>query len=343
MEGIQHLRYKLGIAALLVSLTILLNAAKILEIARINLGVNPMRGTINEGVITLVDSLKGTIVAVNVKTKKIIARFSGFSYPVWGMYVDGNWYITDMFEGKFLELSFSGQAKRWIVLGGDPTVFIYHQGVFYVSLFSQGTLIGIDKQSFRIVERYRTGISSTYFTPTSKGIAYLCYWKNEGEPDVYYLHYGSMNPIYLGLSRPLRYLEGASGDYVLDYKNGWLVKLVKGKIVWKRNLPDFAYDLSFYGTDIAIGSLVSPVISVVDKNGNVRKIDVPHPVLCLEEFGAYLVALSVEAEEIYLIKDDEVVETRKTGKYPLKIFKISENELAILCSDSGELVFYKIF
>lgn len=342
MEGIQHLRYKLGTAALLVSLIVSVFAG-ILETERIELNVNPLRGTINEGVITLVDSLKREVVAVDALSKRVTARFTGFSYPVWGMYLEGNFYVTDMFEGKFIELTPSGKRKREILLGGDPTVFLYHNGVFYISLFSQGTLVGMDLRSFKVVERYRTGVSSTYFVPTSKGIAYLCYWRNEDDPDVIYLRYGSMTSVRLGLSRPLRYVEGSSGDYVLDYRNGWLVKLVNGKVVWEKNLPDFAYGISFYGPDLAVASLVSPVISVVDRNGSVRQINVPHPVLYLEEIGNYLVALSVEAEEIYLIKNDRVVQTVKTGKYPLKIFKISEKEFAVLCTDSGELIFYTVY
>ncbi|PLV56021.1 hypothetical protein AS006_05495 [Thermotoga sp. SG1] len=304
--------------------------------------MNPMRGTINEGVITLVDSLKREIVSIDSNSKSIISRFTGFSYPAWGMYVEGKWYVTDMFEGKFIEIS-SENRRREITLGGDPTTFLYHNGIFYISLFSQGILVGVDRRTFRVVERYRTGVSSTYFVPTKKGIAYLCYWKDDDEPDVIYLHRGNMDSVRLGLARPLRYIEGASGDYVLDYRNGWLVKLVNGKVVWKRNLPDFAYGISFHSSDLAISSLVSPVISVVDRNGNVRQISVPHPVLYLEEVGDYLVALSVEAEEIYLIKNDRVVQTVKTGKYPLKIFKISEREFAVLCTDSGELIFYTVY
>ncbi|MCD6551715.1 hypothetical protein [Thermotoga sp.] len=342
MERIQRLRYKLGIATLLVSLTVLAYAG-ILETKRIVLNMNPMRGTINEGVITLVDSLKREIVSINSRSKRIIARFTGFSYPVWGMYIDGKWYVTDMFEGKFTELSSTGRRRREITLGGDPTTFLYHNGIFYISLFSQGTLVGVDRRTFRVVERYHLGVPSTYFVPTKKGIAYLCYWKNTNEPDVVYLYRGSMNPVRLGLSRPLRYIEGASGDYVLDYRNGWLVKLIDRRIVWKRNLPDFAYGISFYGSDLAVASLVSPVVSVVDRNGSVKQINVPHPVLYLEEIGDYLVALSVEAEEIYLIKNDRVVQTMKTGRYPLKIFKISEKEFAVLCTDSGELIFYTVY
>ncbi|AJG41671.1 hypothetical protein TRQ7_09525 [Thermotoga sp. RQ7] len=304
--------------------------------------MNPMRGTINEGVITLVDSLKREIVSIDSNSKSIVARFTGFSYPVWGMYVEGKWYVTDMFEGKFIEIS-SENRRREITLGGDPTTFLYHNGIFYISLFSQGILVGVDRKTFRVVERYRTGVPSTYFVPTKKGIAYLCYWKDDDEPDVIYLHRGSMDFVHLGLTRPLRYIEGASGDYVLDYRNGWLVKLVNGSVVWKRNLPDFAYGVSFYGSDLAVASLVSPVVSVVDRDGNVRQISVPHPVLYLEEIGNYLVALSVEAEEIYLIKNDRVVQTVKTGKYPLKIFKISEREFAVLCTDSGELIFYTVY
>lgn len=258
------------------------------------------------------------------------------------MYVEGKWYVTDMFEGKFIEIS-SENRRREITLGGDPTTFLYHNGIFYISLFSQGILVGVDRKTFRVVERYRTGVPSTYFVPTKKGIAYLCYWKDDDEPDVIYLHRGSMDFVHLGLTRPLRYIEGASGDYVLDYRNGWLVKLVNGSVVWKRNLPDFAYGVSFYGSDLAVASLVSPVVSVVDRDGNVRQISVPHPVLYLEEIGNYLVALSVEAEEIYLIKNDRVVQTVKTGKYPLKIFKISEREFAVLCTDSGELIFYTVY
>ena len=341
MERVQHLRYKLGVAALLVSL-IAIACAGILETKRIVLGMNPMRGTINEGVITLVDSLKREIVSIDSNSKSIVARFTGFSYPVWGMYVEGKWYVTDMFEGKFIEIS-SENRRREITLGGDPTTFLYHNGIFYISLFSQGILVGVDRKTFRVVERYRTGVPSTYFVPTKKGIAYLCYWKDDDEPDVIYLHRGSMDFVHLGLTRPLRYIEGASGDYVLDYRNGWLVKLVNGSVVWKRNLPDFAYGVSFYGSDLAVASLVSPVVSVVDRDGNVRQISVPHPVLYLEEIGNYLVALSVEAEEIYLIKNDRVVQTVKTGKYPLKIFKISEREFAVLCTDSGELIFYTVY
>ncbi|WP_101513369.1 hypothetical protein [Thermotoga sp. SG1] len=341
MERVQHLRYKLGVAALLVSL-IAIACAGILETKRIALNMNPMRGTINEGVITLVDSLKREIVSIDSNSKSIISRFTGFSYPAWGMYVEGKWYVTDMFEGKFIEIS-SENRRREITLGGDPTTFLYHNGIFYISLFSQGILVGVDRRTFRVVERYRTGVSSTYFVPTKKGIAYLCYWKDDDEPDVIYLHRGNMDSVRLGLARPLRYIEGASGDYVLDYRNGWLVKLVNGKVVWKRNLPDFAYGISFHSSDLAISSLVSPVISVVDRNGNVRQISVPHPVLYLEEVGDYLVALSVEAEEIYLIKNDRVVQTVKTGKYPLKIFKISEREFAVLCTDSGELIFYTVY
>jgi len=341
LERVQHLRYKLGVAALLVSL-IAIACAGILETKRIVLGMNPMRGTINEGVITLVDSLKREIVSIDSNSKSIVARFTGFSYPVWGMYVEGKWYVTDMFEGKFIEIS-SENRRREITLGGDPTTFLYHNGIFYISLFSQGILVGVDRKTFRVVERYRTGVPSTYFVPTKKGIAYLCYWKDDDEPDVIYLHRGSMDFVHLGLTRPLRYIEGASGDYVLDYRNGWLVKLVNGSVVWKRNLPDFAYGVSFYGSDLAVASLVSPVVSVVDRDGNVRQISVPHPVLYLEEIGNYLVALSVEAEEIYLIKNDRVVQTVKTGKYPLKIFKISEREFAVLCTDSGELIFYTVY
>ncbi|WP_204266940.1 hypothetical protein, partial [Citrobacter youngae] len=46
------------------------------------------------------------------------------------MYLKGNFYVTDMFEGKFVELTPSGKRKREILLGGDPTVFLYHNGVF---------------------------------------------------------------------------------------------------------------------------------------------------------------------------------------------------------------------
>ena len=316
---------------------------QIVELKRLQLGINPMRGTINEGVITLVDSLKRTVLAIDVSSMEIVGSFSGFSYPLWALHVGGRWYVTDYFTGKFQEIDRYGKTIREILLGGSPTTFLYVNDVFYICLFSNGTVVGVERSSFRVVERYPVGIPSTYLFPLKKGgIAYMCYWKNEGEPDLVYLRRGMMEEKKLGLTRPLFYLEGSTGDYVLDYRYGILVKLTNGGEAWRVNLPDFAYGISFYGSDIAVSSLLSPVVSVVDRDGNVRQIEVPHPVLTLEEFGNRLVALSNEGEEIYLIEKDRIVAVVKTGKYPLKLFKISEDTFAVLCTDSGELIFYRI-
>lgn len=347
MERIHRTCYRLGIKkiytfVILAFISISLFSASIEKIAVVNLNCSPLRGTYNEGYIALVDSLSRKVILVDVDKKRVVLTLDDFLYPVWALFHSKKIYVTDLFTGEFLEYDLLGKKLRRIYLGNDPSVFVYNNGKFYISLFSNGTLIALDENNFKIVERYKIGISSSYFYVKNNEIIYMCYWRKKNDPAIIRIKGRQMKKIYLDLERPLRYIKGATGEYFLDYKNGKLVKMLKDNVVWSVNLPDLSYSLSFFGKDLAVSSLVEPVISVVDRNGNLKKIKVPHPVLDLEEIEEYLVAISNSENEVYLLNDGKVIFKERTGKYPLKIFKIGKKEFAILCSDSQELLFYKI-
>jgi len=345
VERIHGTRYRLGIEKiyiLVILIPISLFSVSLEKTGIAHLDCSPLRGTYSEGYITLVDSLSRKVVLVDVDKKQVVLTLEDFLYPVWALFHANKIYVTDLFTGEFLEFDLLGRKRRSIYLGNDPSVFVYSRGKFYISLFSNGTLIALDERNFRIVERYRIGIPSSYFYIKDDEIIYMCYWRKRNDPAVVRIKGRQMKKIYLDLERPLRYIEGATGEYFLDYKNGKLVKLVRGEVVWNVNLPDLSYSLSFFGKDLAISSLVEPVVSVVDRNGKVKKLKVPHPVLDLEEIEEHLVAISNSENEVYLLSDRGVILREKTGKYPLKIFKLGKKEFAILCSDSQELLFYRI-
>ncbi len=345
MERIYGTRYGLGIEKvyiLVIIVPVICFSTSLESVGTVHLGCSPLRGTYNDGYITLVDSLSRKVVLVDVERKRVVLTLEDFLYPVWALFHSNRIYVTDLFTGEFLEYDILGGKRRRIYLGNDPSVFVYNKGKFYISLFSNGTLVAVDERNFKVVERYRIGIPSSYFYIRDGEIIYMCYWRKKNDPAIIRIKGKQMRKIYLDIERPLRYLKGATGEYFLDYKNGKLVKLFRGKVIWSVNLPDLSYSLSFFGKDLAVSSLVEPVVSVIDKDGRVKELEVPHPVLDLEELGNYLVAISNSENEVYLLNDKGVITWRKTGKYPLKIFKLSEKDFAILCSDSQELQFYRI-
>ncbi|ABV34340.1 MULTISPECIES: YncE family protein [Pseudothermotoga] len=300
------------------------------------------RASYNDEIICLVRSQSPSVLVLNKNGKTISNITVGLSYPVSAIYKAGMVFISDYYKSSVMVYTMFGRFVKRIDVGSHPTTIKSFDGKIYVSCSKDSSVYEIDYQTLLVRKKYSFKSASPYFEVLDDKLVYLYFFDSDKSYEIV-----SENRVEVkvdNLKNPVKYIEKNGVSFLLGYTDGMLVCLKNNREMWRINLPDFARDMVLTENYIVVTSLLEPIASLITYTGEIaQKIILPnvsHRVLNMKE---KLVFLNHLPGEVYIVDPEEnSIETINVGTYALEMFKISESEVVVLCSDSGELYFINL-
>jgi len=301
------------------------------------LGSGYSRILFNDGMICLVRSQPASVLVLT-ESGKIISEISiGLSYPISALHKAGVVFVSDYYKASVMVYTIFGRLLKRITVGPYPTTIKLVGTKVYVSCSGDSSVYRIDSLSQEVEAKFSFKSASLYFEVFGDQLLYLYYF----DTDKTYERTGQNSKTVRinNLKNPVKYVEKDGRGYLLGYTDGIVVCLKDDREIWRVNLSDFARDMVLTEKYIVVTSLLDPVATFVSYDGNVvKKVQLPnvtHRVLCVDK---KLVFLNHSPGEVYIVDQvSDSVQRVEVGSYAVEMVQISEYQIAVLCSDSGEL------
>ncbi|MEJ5230153.1 MAG: hypothetical protein WHT65_09145, partial [Pseudothermotoga sp.] len=295
------------------------------------------RVSFSDGMICLVRSQPASVLVLT-ESGKVISEISiGLSYPVNAVHKAGVVFVSDYYKASVMVYTIFGRLLKRINVGPYPTTIKLIGTKLYVSCSGDSSVYRIDSFSQEVEAKSSFKSASLYFEVFGDQLLYLYYF----DTDKTYERTGQSSKTVKvnNLKNPVEYVEKGGYGYLLGYTDGMLVCLKNDLEVWRVNLSDFARDMVLTEKYIVVTSLLDPIATFVSYDGKVlKKIQLPnvtHRVLYVDN---KFVFLNHSPGEVYIVDQfGDSMQTVKVGSYAVEMVQISEYQIAVLCSDSGEL------
>ncbi|WP_041082253.1 hypothetical protein [Thermotoga profunda] len=313
--------------------------AQAYETRSIYIGSGYSRIFFNDGIICLVRSKPASVLVLTSDGKFVSDISIGLSYPVNAIHRSGMIFVSDYYKSSVLVYTIFGRLLKKITVGSYPTIIKSHKDKIYVVCSGDSSVYKIDAVSLEIQAKYTFHSASLYFEIFDNKLVFLYYFDTERTYEVVTEDRENTNFKIGNLRNPVRYFEKDGYTYILGYTDGIVVCLKDDKEMWRVNLSDFARDMVLTDDYIVVTSLLDSVATFVSYDGRVvRKIPLPNVTHKVCKIDDRLIFLNHLPGQVYIYDSKNGnVQTVEIGDYAIDMVQISQYEIAILCSDSGEL------
>ncbi len=309
------------------------------ETQSIYVGSGYSRISFSDGIICLVRSQPASVLVLTNQGKFIAEINMGLSYPVNAIHKDGMIFVTDYYKSSVMVYTLFGRLLKKIDVGRYPTTIKSSKNRIYVACSGDSSIYEINSTSLQVEERYTFNSASLYFEVFDGKIVYLYYFDSERTYQITTPDKKSKTVKIDNLRNPVCYFEKGSYAYILGYTDGVVVCLKDDKELWRVNLSDFARSMLLTDEYIVVVSLIDPVATMVSYDGKIlKKISLPNVAHRVFKIQNKLIFLNHLPGQVYVYDlSDGSVQTIEIGTYAIDMVQISQDEVCILCSDSGEL------
>lgn len=309
------------------------------ETKSIYVGLGYSRISFNDGIICVVRSKPASVIVLTSDGRFISEIAIGLSYPVNAIHRSGMVFVSDYYKASVLVYTIFGRLIKKINVGTYPTSIKLDKNKIYVACSGDKSVYRIDTNSLDVENQYNFDSASLYFEIFHDKLVFLYYFDTDKTYEVITTDQKRTQLRINNLRNPIRYFEKNDRAYILGYTDGIVVCLKDGKEIWRVNSSDFAKDMILTDDYIVVTSLLESVATMISYDGKiVKKIPLPNPTHKICRVKDKLVFLNHLPGQVYVYDHKNgVVKDLDVGTYAIDMVQISEYEVAVLCSDSGEL------